>query len=234
MGKNILRRARSYSLLTLTTAACFMALTPVSRAENQTDVLNLFSMDENVWATFYDLPSRRFRAIRDAFIGKEFDTATRDLQVSIGFLSVEAARADPTLYKPLNENIERLEYLRLNIREQSVSVGDLDSAFARAHWLLAQHYLVLAMHSRDKQQHKNAGQYLWATAHHLERAVLWSDARVDRSIVAALDSTREMGSQLQRSVKPEDVYRDKPIASTAKTLARIGEHLNRKVWVTAN
>lgn len=192
----------------------------------------LFTLDENVWATFYDLPSRRFRSIRDAFVRRDFEAAEHDLQVSIGFLSIEAGRSVVPLNAPLTEVIDQLEAIRADIRGQSITTSDLDAAFARAHWLLAQHFLVLALQARDAKQHANAGRYLWATAHHLERAVLWSDARIDRSLVNALDATREMGTGLQSSKNPERVYRDKPIAATAKVLIRIGEHLNRKVWIS--
>lgn len=131
----------------------------------------------------------------------------------------------------MSEAVATLESIRENIRTAAISSSDLDSAFARVHWLLAQHYLVLAIDSRDAAQHKNAGRYLWATAHHLERAVLWSDARIDRSVLNALESSREMGTALQTSNRPERVYRDRPMAATAKTLVEIGEHLNRPVWV---
>lgn len=192
----------------------------------------LFTLDENVWATFYDLPSRRFRSIRDAFIRRDFEAAEHDLQVSTGFLSVEVGRSVAPLNAPLSEVIDQLDKIRADIRSQSVTTSDFDAAFARAHWLLAQHFLVLALQARDAKQHVNAGRYLWATAHHLERAVLWSDARIDRSLVNALDATREMGTRLQSSKNPERVYRDKPIATTAKVLIRIGDHLSRKVWIS--
>lgn len=193
----------------------------------------LFVLDESTWALFYDLPSRRFRNIRDAFIRKDFEAAENDLVSTIGFMSIEAERAVGPLQAPLNETIARLQYIRENLADTSVSAGDLDAAFARAHWLLAQHYLVLSRNARDSAQHKTAGRYLWATAHHLERAVLWSNARIDQSLVDALDSAREMGSRLQASDRPERVYRDKPIIAANKTLIRIGEHLDRKVWITA-
>lgn len=212
-------------------AVLAVAIPTPGAATKQEAGQRLFTLDESVWATFYDLPSRRFRSIRDAFIRRQFELVDKDLGVSIGFIRIEADRTVSALSQPMSENIAQLEHIRANIRDRSISVGDLDSAFARAHWLLAQHYLVLAKTSRDNKQHQNAGNYLWATAHHLERAVLWSDARIDRSVINALESTRKMGSELQTSKRPEKVYRDKPIASTAKTLISIGDHLDRKVWV---
>lgn len=230
-GSRLRPWCRRPTLCSIVLCAGLFSLSPIPEAGEPTDDQALFVLDETVWATFYDLPSRRFRSIRDAFIRKDFEAAARDLQVSIGFMSIEAGRAISELNAPLTDNVAQLANLRARMREPAVSVGDLDAPFARAHWLLAQHYLVLAMQSRDAKKHKSAGRYLWATAHHLERAVLWSDARIDRSVVNALESSRRMASELQTSDRPERVYRDRPIAATARTLIRIGAHLERKVWV---
>jgi hypothetical protein len=229
--KNIMRRAfRRWA------QQCFIAtlfLTSVAWSQERAEDRPLFELDEAAWAMFYDLPSRRFRTIRDAFIRKDFESAKRDLQISLSFLLIESDRATESLRPPMLENTNEIGRIEENLDDPAITVGTLDSAFARAHWLLAQHYLVQSIRSRDEQQHKVAGRYLWATAHHLERAVLWSDSRIDRKTVAALDSVREMGAELQSSDTPKQVYRDKPIALAADTLKKIGEHLDRKVWITA-
>jgi hypothetical protein len=191
----------------------------------------LFTIDENVWVTFYDLPSRRFRSIRDAFIRRDFESVARELEPTIGFLLVEADRATPAVHDALIEVIKKLESIQGRVDDPSVTVGYLDSAFARAHWLLSQHYLVMSIKSRDDRQHESAGRYLWATAHHLERAVLWSDARINRDVLDSLESIREMSLRLQDSSQPERVYQDKPMVLTARTLVAIGKHLDRKVWI---
>jgi len=55
---------------------------------------------------------------------------------------------------------------------------------------------------------------------------------VDAQTVRALDSVREMGSELQSSDRPKQVYRDKPIAVATDALTKIGAHLERKIWIT--
>lgn len=211
-------------------ALMILALSAVHAADVD-ERQSAFIMDGNIWATFYDVPSRRFRGIRDAFIRRDFELAARELEPTIGFLLIESDRATPKVQPALIEVIQKLQSIRERIYDESVTVGDLDSAFARAHWLLSQHYLVLAMQSRDNRLHENAGRYLWATAHHMERAVLWSDARVDDDILDSLESIRDMSLRLQESSRPERVYKDKPIVLTGRTLIAIGEHLDRKVWV---
>ena len=188
-------------------------------------------LDEDVWVTFYDLPSRRFRTIRDAFVRRDFESVSRDLDITIGFLSVEAQRAVPELKPAITEVVEQMQAMRSRLSDTSLSVGQLDAVFARTHWLLSQQYLVFAIQARDRQMYRSAGRYLFATAHHLERSVLWSDARVTEEIVSSLDSIRDMASKLQNSESPERVMMGRPVRLTAKTLIEIGEQIDRRVRV---
>lgn len=215
-------------------ALALILLLPVPASSQQAAQRQpLFELDEQVWVLFYDLPSRRFRTIRDAVVRRDFATARRDLEVSHGFLLAELQRADPALTAPLTEVVTKLEQIAATIDSPDTTIGDLDAVFARAHWLLSQHYLTLARAARDNADHKFAGDYLWATAHHLERTVLWSDARLTSRQVDSLDAIRALAERLRSSDRPERVYRDKPIAAAQTTLRQIGEYLDRKVWVDA-
>jgi len=188
-------------------------------------------LDEDVWVTFYDLPSRRFRTIRDAFVRRDFESVSRDLDITIGFLSVEADRAVPELKPAISEVVEQMQAMRSRLFDTSLNVGQLDAVFARTHWLLSQQYLVFAMQAKDLQMYRNAGRYLFATAHHLERSVMWSDARVTKEVVSSLDSIRDMASKLQNSESPEQVMMGKPVRLAAKTLIEIGEQIDRRVRI---
>lgn len=191
----------------------------------------LFTLDDEVWVLFYDLPSRRFRAIRDAFVSRRFESAQRDLLVSEGFMRAEIGRANASLLPPMSEVAGRLNTIATDIDSAGLTVRDLDPVFARAHWLLGQHYLTLAAQSRDAGRHVSAGNYLWATAHHLERAVLWSDARITRQLQKSLDGMREIADALRTSAQPQRVYRDKPIDNAGQILLELGQFLDRKVWI---
>jgi len=214
--------------------AAALVVSTLARADEAIGDRQLFELDEGSWAMFYDLPSRRFRANRDAFVRRDSQMAERDIAVSIGFMSIELDRTAENLRAPMADSVNRLKEIQLNLANTSLSAGDLDSVFARTHWLLAQHYLILSRRARDAERPQTAGRYLWATAHHLERTVLWSDVPVDRSLAKLLDSIREMGAELQSTARPESVYRDKPIVLTAKTLTEVGEYLDRRVWISAN
>lgn len=190
-------------------------------------------LDADVWVTFYDLPSRRFRSIRDAFIRRDFESVSRDLEVTIGFLSVEADRAIDQLMPALTDVVTQLEAMRSRLSDTSLSVSQVDALFARAHWLLSQHYLVLAIKAKDLGLHRNVALYLIATAHHLERAVLWSNARISKDVVNSLDAIRKMSGKLRSSQSPERVYRDRPLRLTARALTEIGKQLDRTVRIEA-
>ena len=201
------------------------SLTP-SAAQEQRLVL-----DEDVWVTFYDLPSRRFRNIRDAYLRRDFASVSRDINVASSYLAVETERARPELQGALGEVTRRLQEIGDGLPDSFVSIEQLDNVFGRAHWLLSQHFFVLSMQSRDAAEHRTAGLYLAATAHHMERSVLWSEARINRDILRSLEGIREMAGRLQESRRPERVYRDEPLRLAARTLRSIGNHLDRRLRI---
>lgn len=191
----------------------------------------VFALDENTWVLFYDVPSRRFRRIRDAFVRRDWETVSADLKVSAGFLRAEAERAPDTLVAPIGETAVRLEDIAENIQASNVSGSDLDAVFARAHWLLAQHYLELSVAARDSGDSRNAGAYLWATVHHMERTVLWSDARMNRAHTKSLDRLRDLADRLRDADDPTRIYKERPIALARKTLIELGDFLDRRIWL---
>ncbi len=207
-------------------AAVVFATQVVAAAETNQAVV---AMDEDLWVTFYDVPSRRFREIRSAFVRRDFERASLDLHTSASYLTVEANRALPAISERLNEVISRMNSISENIEDQETTITDLDSLFSRAHWLLAQHYVDMARRSRDNQHNRNAGLYLWATTHHLERAVLWSNARIGRDVQKTLDDLRDLADQLQDKSRATKAYREKPLLRADKLLRKLGETIDRPV-----
>ena len=187
------------------------------------------TIDEDVWAVFYDVPSRRFRNIRVNFVQRKFDVAATDPLTSARYLSIEADRAEEAISRRLHEVADRLTWIAENIDDENVSGADLDAQFGRAHWLLAQHYLSLARQSRDRASYRNSGLYLWATAHHLERAVLWSNARIDRKLHTTLESLRDLAVRMQDPKRAEKALGEKPIVRAEKLLSTLGRTIDRPV-----
>ena len=187
------------------------------------------TMQENLWIAFYDVPSRRFRDVRNAFVKRQFDRAAIDLGTSADYLTIEADRALPAVAKRLSEVADRMTWISENIDDVATTTTDLDALFSRAHWLLAQHYLDMARRSRDSRQNRNAGLYLMATTHHLERAVLWSNSRIDRDVHKALEGLRDLADQLQDKKLAEKAYGEKPIRRAEKLLQKLGKTIDRSV-----
>lgn len=185
-------------------------------------------MDEGVWVTFYDLPSRRFRDIRAALLRGDPQAAANDLTVTANYLSVEQGRAVEVMREPLAEYAARLQSFAARVDQ--VTLRELDTAFGRGHWLLAQHYLALARDARENRRNRAAGLYLFATTHHLERALLWNNVAISRNTRKTLDELRELAAQLQSGSDVERVYRDeRPIVRAGRLLRQIGEQIDRPV-----
>lgn len=205
--------------------ALLLSTTPTAHAAERSE----FVIDNDVWVWFFDVPSRRFRSTREAFIRRDWETARRDLASSAAFVRAEQSRADEPLVEPLDRLAGRLEDLSRTIGDGTVTTSDLDNAFGRAHWLLAQHYLLVAERLRTAGDHRNVGGYLNATCHHLERAVLWSDARLSRSQTRIFDDLRGLATELRSAKDPSLVYRNRPVARARELLLELAEDLDRDV-----
>ena len=186
-------------------------------------------IDEDRWVVFYDVPSRRFRSIRSNFIQRQFGAAALDLITSSTHLAIEASRSTPAIGNRLGDVADELGEIADDIESESITVARLDALFGRAHWLLAQHYLASARKSRDKSNYRATGLYLWATAHHLERAVLWNNARIDRKLHRTLESLRHMATQMQDVKTAESTIREKPLLKAEALLVELGQVIDRPI-----
>ncbi|MDH3303695.1 MAG: hypothetical protein OEM50_01460 [Gammaproteobacteria bacterium] len=218
----------NFKIVVMTVALTMMA--PLSATEADPPVITI---EENLWVAFYDVPSRRFRDIRNAFVRREFDRASKDLETSASYLVIEASRALPAIKERLNEVTNRMTWISEHIDDAKVTAADLDTLFSRSHWLLAQHFLDMARRSRDSGQHRNAGLYLWATTHHLERAVLWSNSRISRDVDKTLEDLRDLADRLQDEKLAAEANRDKPLLRADRLLRKLGKTIDRPVVLPA-
>ena len=220
---------RPIMALTLVAVMGVYSLLADAAATTSSNPRELFVPDGAMFVTFYDLPSRRFRSIRDAFIVRNFETASADLLVSENYLSIEATRADSALQPAFVTLIERLQQIRSQLLLPEITATDLDKVFARAHWLLSQHFLGLALIERDQGTYETASWYLIACAHHMERTVLWSNARINKNLETSLEQLYALANQLGKSPTNKWVKENRPIVSAARTLHSLGQHLDRRI-----
>lgn len=186
-------------------------------------------VDENLWVTFYDVPSHRFRSIRDAFVRRDFDDVRRDLITSSSHLMIESGRSSPALSEKLAEVSNQMTVMSEDLSDPKINTESMDKLFGRTHWLLAQHYLFHARASRDANNNRMAGRYLWATTHHMERAVLWSNQRISRKLVNSLEELRELALQLQNRELAAAAREEKPVKRAEAVLQQIGKEIDRPV-----
>ena len=76
------------------------------------------------------------------------------------------------------------------------SVHDLDNAFARAEYTLAEQYHALAKAAHKNYNDELAGKYMQAAAQHLRHAVLWSGREIDKATAGAIDTARIAAGKL--------------------------------------
>jgi hypothetical protein len=196
--------------------------------ENQTEP-ELFQLDGDLFVAFYDLPSRRFRAVREAFLTRDFATAAQDLRIGAQYLDIERQRAYPTIAQGLCEVISRMELMSDTINQPNVTVRQLDPLFARSHWLLAQHFLYRGVISRSQERYRAASRYLTASVHHMERAALWSNARLTPRLEGAVDELRSLANHLENNPSKRWVNEKRPLLRANKTLNELGTHIDMQV-----
>lgn len=215
----------------ITIATLLLLLGSASMA--QTSQPSFVAVDEGLWVTFYDVPSHRFRAIRDDFVRRDFDAVSRNLTTSASHLMIEAGRTSPALVEKLNEVATQIMLIADEIESPEITTTVLDKLFGRSHWLLAQHYLYHARNARDANNNKMAGRYLYAATHHLERTVLWSNSRIDRSVVNTLDDLRELALRLQNTKDATAARKERPVKRAEELLIKIGGAIDRPVTLRA-
>lgn len=191
----------------------------------------LFSFDENYWVLFYDLPSRRFRAIRNDFIKGHYGLVSQNLRVAENHIRIEATRSSPPLDQKLIAISDRLSESALRNENNQITVAEFNPLFAQAHWLLSQHYLTLSLTSKENENHPNAGHYLAATAHHVERAILWSDMRITPKTLKTLDDIAAQSNELLNANKPLKVYKKRPIRKAWELIQETGDYLEKTVTI---
>lgn len=210
-------------ILTLTLIFLVVSTSFGQQSENQSAVV----LDEGLWVTFYDFPSRRFRAIRAAVLTRNHESAARDLVLTANYLSVEAARSSAVFQAPLGDVVSELSRMEAVVGE--ITLDELDALFGRAHWLLAQHYLAFARDARNARDNRNTSLYLLATIHHIERAILWSNVAVTREIHATLEGLQELAGELRDPETAARAYRERPLVRAEKLLRKIGIQMDRRV-----
>ncbi|MDX1500659.1 MAG: hypothetical protein R3176_12205 [Woeseiaceae bacterium] len=184
-------------------------------------------LDENVWVAFYDLPSRRFRDIYSAVVAGNRSAAAGDLGVAAAYLAIESDRAHAELVEPLGNAAAELRTLAAGI--ETATLAEFDRAFARAHWLLAQHFIAEARDARDARNGNATGLYLWAATHHIERTLLWSNERIARDVSRTIDELRDIGGRLQKGATVEAAFREKPVVRAEALLRKVARQVDRPV-----
>ena len=104
--------------------------------------------------------------------------------------------------------------------------------FGRAHWLLAQHFLLIAQSRLRDNDTAVLSVYLTATAHHLERAALWSGAQDTPGLAQTLDELRASAADLRKN--PDRNRYQRLITRTVNVLKDLAKVINRPVRVTLN
>lgn len=191
--------------------------------------LPLFVFDEAHWVLFYDLPSHRLREVREELADRDLEAVIRDLKAIEGYTRIEAQRSMLSLPEKLVAVADSLAAFANE--PEALTLAGLKATSARLHWLLSQHYLLMAIQSRSNRSHHNAGHYIAATAHHLERAIVWSDMPIEIHALQTLNELEALGNELLEAPNPDRVYGQKPLRQAWKLIQHTSQYLKRQLAI---
>lgn len=154
-------------------------------------------VDEEILTGFVDEPNHHFGLARNAFVKKDYATASAELVKCAGFVKVEAMRASGEDRRMLEDAVIRLAELADAIKGgRMAAVEKLDSAYSNAELALAFHHEVKAQEFWKAENHKSAGQDLKAASMHLDNSMKYAGEKAGADTKAVIDDANDLGKKL--------------------------------------
>jgi hypothetical protein len=163
-------------------------------------------------------------AARAALARKNANACITSLAEAVAFFRNEAQAAPSEAQAALLATAEELETLLANVANgRRRTPRDFDRAFARAHAAEATHHLALARVAILKDEHVRAGEQLFMSVDHLERAAKDARMRDDRRVETAVADTRTLASEMIRGMAAVPDESNKVTAEIERAVSRIVE-----------
>jgi hypothetical protein len=155
-------------------------------------------LEEDFWVPLAHEPGMFFHRAHEEYLEQEYELAAVDLRQAAAFLRLQARRStyaedSSAVYAAANH----LFHLAGGIEEGAVkSIAQLDRAFARAHYALAEHDYAMAQESWGAKHPYMTGLNLNAAVFNLESGYSWANAELDKSGLSAVADARVLADEL--------------------------------------
>ena len=183
------------------------------------------TVDEEDLAVLVGQTGAHFHAAREKFMADYLPAAADEIRISSAIMRLEHARATDEGKKSLKASIDELNELANKVELNMVDdPEELDKAFSRANYALANHRHLKAQEYYEKGEDGKAAAELRAAASNIERGFGWAGEKMEEGAVATIRGARLLtGKAIQA---PGWV-----ISKTGRVLAAVGRGVGGAVGV---
>lgn len=224
-----------YTLFSLMIVFVIAMATPEAWAETKKEEASTevpqgwILVEEDILIVFVDEPGEHFHKAREFFLKKDTKAVAAEIREGAAFLKLEAGRATGDGKKALMASVNELEKLADGVEKGTVtSAKELDDAFARAEYALAEHHYRKAKESWAEKEAKNTGHDLKAAAYHLENAFAWAGHKLEAGTIAVIDGVRLVAGKLIEGVGWVVAEVGKVIDDIGKEIEKLGKVIEPK------
>lgn len=172
-------------------------------------------VEDTIWMRFLDEPTNYMVRALETFDKHNFYLSSRETRLASGSLYIAARNGQSKTKEALYLSAQQLDELATRIQtEQTITRKSMERVFAKAARALAEDHTEKAKVSLEKNERKNAGQYLHAAVTSLEQASKWSG--------------RELKSQSTEIVKDIRIVSGKMIEGSAFAVKEVNKAI---VWL---
>jgi len=173
-------------------------------------------VDEDILVVLAGQSGDHFHTARDKFMGDYLGQAADEIRIGAAIMKLEAARATPMGKEPLMDSIGELNDLANRIEMNTVAdASELDEAFGRANYALANHRQLKAKEYHEKGEEEKASNELRAAASNIERGFGWAGEKMGEGAITTINGARLLTGKVIQA--PGWV-----ISKTGRALAAVG------------
>ena len=179
---------------------------------------------DGYWAPYTEEPDAHFNRAYNKFVNKDFRTAAIELRKSAGYLKMQSVGTSGDIRSSLDA-LNKLLLRLANDVESGVASSSvrIDTTIVRAHLALAQFHQQQAIDSFKAKRLQNTAYQLHAAAFHLERAVYWSDYKLDLIDEELFKNAQQLAGELAESGGYNANFASKTIVGLGEEIAKFNK-----------
>jgi len=181
---------------------------------------------DEIWIFLLDEPSGYFQDAHEDYLAGDVRSAARNLNKGIAFLSIELPRAKKETKNRLKASVSELRQLARAIESGALKTRtQLEDAFARAEFALAEHYFELAGRYEAKGKDEYLAYALDATVSHLLQAAAWANEDLDVDEAVAAKEARSLSRKFTQGAEKSTKKVKEGLKSVGQSLSNLGKKI---------